>query len=66
MTKQLTKQSNESKVSRFQNLKIKEIKYEANNSIMEKIYKAINATEKGKIERCQEKLTYGEKTILKQ
>ena len=33
---------------------------------MEKKYKAINATEKGKIERCQEKLTYGEKTILKQ
>ena len=33
---------------------------------MEKIHKAIGAIEKGKIERCQEKLAEGKKIILKQ
>ena len=65
--KRLTKQSNETKVQRFQNSKKgNKIKYEANNSIMEKIDKAIRAIEKGKIERCQEKLAEGKKIFLKQ
>ena len=33
---------------------------------MEKINEAISATEKGTIERCQEKLAEGKKIILKQ
>ena len=33
---------------------------------MEKINEAISATEKGAIERCQEKLAEGKKIILKQ
>ena len=42
------------------------IRYEANNSIMEKIDKVISAIEKGKIERCQEKLAEVKKIIFKQ
>ena len=41
------------------------IRHKANNSIMEKIDEAISATEKVKVERCQEKLTEGKRIILK-
>ena len=43
-----------SAVPEFKN-KGNKMRYEANESIMEKINEAINAIEKGKIERCQEK-----------
>ena len=46
LTKRLMKQSNQSKVPQFQNLKTKEIKYKANNSITAKINEAINAMKK--------------------
>ena len=54
-----------STVSEFKN-KGKKIRYEANNSIMEKIDKAVSAIEQGKIERCQKKLAEDKKIILKQ
>ena len=53
-----------STVPEFKN-KGNKIRYEANNSIMEKIDEAISAIEKGKIERCQENLE-GKKIIFKQ
>ena len=52
-------------VPEFKN-KGNKIRYEANNTIMEKIDEAISAIEKGKIERCQEKLAEGKKIIPKQ
>ena len=54
-----------SAVPEFKN-KENKIRYEANNSIMEKIDEAISSIEKAKIERCQEKLAEGKKIILKQ
>ena len=42
------------------------IRYEANNNILEKIDDAMNAIEKGHIERCQERLKEGKALILKQ
>ena len=53
-----------STVPEFKN-KENQIRYEANSSIMEKINKAISAIEKGKIDRCQEKLEESKKIILK-
>ena len=64
-TDEAVKQMKSSTVPEFKN-KGNKIRYEANNSIMEKIDEAINAIEKGKIERCQEKLAEGKKIILKQ
>ena len=49
-------------VPEFEN-KGNKIRYEPNNSIMEKIDEAIRAIEKGKIERCQERLVEGKKII---
>ena len=46
--------------------KSKKIRYEANNNILEKIDDAMNAIEKGHIERCQERLKEGEALIHKQ
>lgn len=48
-----------STVPDFKN-KANKIRYETNNSIMGKIDKAVSATEKGEIERCQEKLAKGQ------
>ena len=64
-TDEAVKRIKSSTVLEFKN-KGNKIRYEANNSIMEKIDKAINAIEKGKIERCKEKLVGGKKIILKQ
>ena len=52
-----------STVPKFKN-KGKKIRHETDNSIMKKIDRAINAIEKGKIERCQDKLAKGKKIIL--
>ena len=52
-------------VPQFKN-KGNKIRYEGNKSIMEKIDETTSAIEKLKTERCQEKLTEGKKTILKQ
>ena len=54
-----------STVPKFKN-KGKKIRYETNNSSMKKIDRAINAIEKGKIEKCQDKLAEGKKIILNQ
>ena len=57
----MNKKFNDSKI-----LKIgRKIRYEANKSIMEKIDETISAIEKGKIDRCQEKLAEVKKIILK-
>ena len=64
-TDEVVKRIKSSTVPEFKN-KGNKIRYEANNSIMEKIDEAISAIEKGKIDRCQEKLTEGKKIILKQ
>ena len=42
------------------------IRYEANNSVLEKIDDAVNSIEKGHTERCQEKLKEGKAVFLKQ
>ena len=63
-TDEAVKRIKSSTVPEFKN-KGNKIRYEANNSIMEKIDEAISAIEKGKIERCQEKLAEGKKIILK-
>ena len=60
-TDEAVKRIKSSTVPEFKN-KGNKIRYEENNSIMEKIDEAI----KGKIERCQEKLAEGKKIILKQ
>ena len=52
-TDKAVKRMKSSTVPEFKN-KGNKIRYEANNSIMEKIDEAISATEKGKIERCQD------------
>ena len=54
-----------STVPEFEN-KENKIRFEANNSIMEKIEEAISTIEKCKIERCQEMLAEGKKIIHKQ
>ena len=64
-TDEAVKRMKSSTVPEFKN-KGNKIRYEANNSIMEKIGEAISAIEKGKIGRCQEKLAEGKKIILKQ
>ena len=64
-TYEAVKRMKRSTVPEFKN-KGNKIRYEANNSIMEKIEEAISAIEEGKIERCQEKLAEGKKIILKQ
>ena len=64
-TDEAVKRIKSSTVPEFKN-KGNKIRYEENNSIMEKIDEAISAIEKGKIERCQEKLAEGKKIILKQ
>ena len=46
--------------------KSNKIRYEPNNNILEKIDDAMNAIEKGHIERCQERLKEGKALILKQ
>ena len=61
-TDEAVKQIRSFTVPEFEN-KGNKIGYEANNSIMEKIDEAIRAIEKGKIERCQEKLVEGKKII---
>ena len=64
-TDEAVKRMKSSTVSEFEN-KGNKIRYEANNSIMGKVDEAISVIEKGKIERCQEKLAEGKKIILKQ
>ena len=64
-TDEAVKRIKSSTVPEFKN-KGNKIRYEANNSIMEKIDEAISAIEKGKIERCQEKLAEDNKITLKQ
>ena len=64
-TDETVKRIKSSTVAEFKN-KGNKIRYKVNNSIMETIDEAIIAIEKGKIERCQEKLTEGKKIILKQ
>ena len=64
-TDEAVKRMKSSTVPEFKN-KGNKIRYEANNSIMEKIGEATSAIEKGKIGRCQEKLAEGKKIILKQ
>ena len=58
----MNKKFNDSKILK----KGRKIRYEANKSIMEKIDETISAIEKGKIDRCQEKLAEVKKIILKQ
>ena len=57
-TDETVKRIKSSIVSEFKN-KGNKIRYEANNTIMEKIGEAISAIERGKIERCQQKLAEG-------
>ena len=62
-TVEAVKRIKSSTVPEFKN-KGNKNRYEANNSIMEKIDKA-SAFKKGKIDRCQEKLAEGKKITLK-
>ena len=65
-TDEAVKRVKSSTIPEFKN-KGNKIRYETNNSIMEKkIDEAISAIERGIIERCQEKLAEGKKIILKQ
>ena len=62
-TDETVKRMKSSTVPEFKD-KGNKIRYEANN--IEKIDEAVSAIEKGKIEKCQEKLVEGKKIILKQ
>ena len=63
-TEEAVKRIKSSTVPEFKNKRNK-IRYEANNSIMEKIDETISAIEKGEIEGCQEKSAEGKEIILK-
>ena len=64
-TDKAVKRIKSSTVPEFKN-KVNKIRYEVKNRIVEKIDETISAIEKGKMERCQEKLAGRKKIILKQ
>ena len=64
-TDETIKRIKSSSIPDFKN-KGNKIRYEANNNVLEKIDEAMNAIEKGQIERSQERLKEGKALLLKQ